>query len=93
MDPVRYERYHVVAGIGRDGSEPDFYKMCSTESQHCEEPRPAFTTVVLLEHGTYDGQPASKVLLIPRTGKFGIKLDSFYPTIGKYMRLILKHSS
>ena len=69
MDPARYERHHIGIGIGQDGSVPDFYKMCTSASPHCIEPRHAVTTVVVLQHGTYDGQPASKVLLIPRTGE------------------------
>ena len=43
-------------------------RMCTGDKLNCANPRTAKTTVVLLEHGFYDDQIASKVLLIPHTG-------------------------
>jgi len=44
------------------------HRMCTGDKPNCVNPRMAKTTVVLLEHGFYDNQVASKVLLIPHTG-------------------------
>jgi hypothetical protein len=43
-------------------------RMCTVDQPNCANPKTAKTTVVLLEHGFYDDQMASKVLLIPHTG-------------------------
>jgi len=69
---------HVVAGsegnirvelpVGCDSSVTDIHKMCTTASASCTRPRHASTDIVLLEHGYYRDEPASKVLLIPHTG-------------------------
>ena len=71
-------RGHVDAGcdgqlrvelpIGDDSSVTDIHKMCTTDSSSCTQPRDACTHVVLLEHGHYDDEPASKLLLVPHTG-------------------------
>ncbi len=42
--------------------------MCVSDDPACVKPRPAWTTLYLLEHGTYFGNPASKVLLVAHTG-------------------------
>ncbi|XP_019062540.1 RNA pseudouridylate synthase domain-containing protein 1 isoform X2 [Fukomys damarensis] len=35
----------------------------------CENPKPSLTELLVLEHGLYDGNPVSKVLLKPLTGR------------------------
>lgn len=35
----------------------------------CENPKPSQTKLRVLEYGAYDGEPATKVLLQPLTGK------------------------
>ena len=42
--------------------------MCTEDNPHCVKSRHASTTLYLLEHGTYNGKPVSKVLLVPHTG-------------------------
>ncbi|PNJ02263.1 RPUSD1 isoform 1 [Pongo abelii] len=43
--------------------------MCIEGSQGCENPKPSLTELVVLEHGLYAGDPVSKVLLKPLTGR------------------------
>ena len=54
--------------IGQDSNYPDVYRMCLEHESGCVKPRYAKTTLYLLEHGMYDGKPASKVVLVPHTG-------------------------
>ena len=44
--------------------------MCTADSHWCERPRDASTDLLLLQHGYYQDEPASKLLLIPHTGNF-----------------------
>ncbi|XP_052257368.1 RNA pseudouridylate synthase domain-containing protein 1-like [Dreissena polymorpha] len=44
-------------------------RMCAVDHPHCSDPRPTKTLFMCLERGTYDGQPATKVLLKPFTGR------------------------
>ena len=59
----------VSLPIGDDSSVSDVHKMCTSDSSSCRQPRDACTDVILLEHGYYDDQPVSKLLLIPHTGR------------------------
>ncbi|XP_041362990.1 RNA pseudouridylate synthase domain-containing protein 1-like isoform X2 [Gigantopelta aegis] len=59
----------IDAAVGRDSSVLDFHKMCTANHKECSNPRQARTVLVSLEHGFYDGRPASKVLLKPFTGR------------------------
>ena len=54
--------------IGQDRSSVDTIKMTTPDDPNCVHARYASSTIYLLEHGTYEGKPASKVLLIPHTG-------------------------
>lgn len=36
----------------------------------CENPKPSQTLLTVLEYGSYDGEPVTKVLLQPLTGKY-----------------------
>ena len=61
--------WKIDEAIGEDTSHTDVHRMCVSSQPACHAPRDASTTLVLLEHGSYAGKPASKVLLIPHTGK------------------------
>jgi len=63
-------KMQVELAIGDDSSTTDIHKMCTTDSLSCRHPRDACTDVFLLEHGYYDDEPASKLLLVPHTGTF-----------------------
>ncbi|XP_037670047.1 RNA pseudouridylate synthase domain-containing protein 1 isoform X3 [Choloepus didactylus] len=43
--------------------------MCIEGTPGCENPKPSVTELVVLEHGLYAGDPVSKVLLQPLTGR------------------------
>ncbi|XP_029413630.1 RNA pseudouridylate synthase domain-containing protein 1 isoform X2 [Nannospalax galili] len=43
--------------------------MCIEGTQGCENPKPSLTELLVLEHGLYAGDPVSKVLLKPLTGR------------------------
>ncbi|XP_046568338.1 RNA pseudouridylate synthase domain-containing protein 1-like [Haliotis rubra] len=56
--------------IGRSSIHTDIYRMCVSSSPHCVQPVKRSTTVaVCLETGLYAGTAASKLLLIPLTGR------------------------
>ncbi|XP_023346502.1 RNA pseudouridylate synthase domain-containing protein 1-like isoform X2 [Eurytemora carolleeae] len=56
--------------IGEDGRpESANVKMCSAKHSYCVKPRPSRTRCLVLERGLHNGQPASKVLLAPLTGR------------------------
>ena len=54
--------------IGEDTSISDVHKMCTPDNAACTQPRDACTDVILLEHGYYLDEPASKLMLVPHTG-------------------------
>ena len=58
----------VDVGIGHDRTAPEISKMCAASDPNCVSPRSAYTTVYVLEHGSYDREPVTKVLLVPHTG-------------------------
>ena len=43
--------------------------MCSSDKQFCQFPKAAFTRLLVLQKGFYDGYPATKVMLKPVTGR------------------------
>ena len=59
---------YVDVPIGEDAS---CYgrMMCTSDHPHCTTPKAAQSHIDVLEHGEYDGQPASKVLVRILTGK------------------------
>lgn len=62
-------KVQVSLPIGDDSSVSDVHKMCTSDNSACRQPRDACTDVILLEHGYYHDEPASKLLLIPHTGR------------------------
>ena len=69
--PCKVNHWVIDAAIGRDtaAEEEGRHSMCLEGSPHCVKPRSARTEMVLLQHGLYQKDPVSKVLLIPRTGR------------------------
>ncbi|CAF3851225.1 unnamed protein product, partial [Rotaria sordida] len=63
--------------------------MCTNDHPYCTYPKTAQSHVDVLEHGEYDGKPASKVLVRILTGKrHQIRLHMNYlghPIIGDYL--------
>lgn len=58
----------IDIAIGRDSRFDNVHRMCTAESIYCTEPISAKTSAFLLEHGIYNNEPASKILLMPLTG-------------------------
>lgn len=44
-------------------------RRCTADHPTCSDPRETQTLVICLERGTYSGSPASKILLLPVTGR------------------------
>lgn len=78
----------VDVPIGEDASSYGRI-MCTNDQPHCQSAKAAQSHVDVLEHGFYDGQPASKVLVRILTGKrHQIRLHMRYlghPLIGDYI--------
>lgn len=67
---VKEAKMIIEVAIGEDYPGDGAHKMCTDLSPNCFKPRTATTFLTLLETGLYDGRPASKVLLIPKTGMY-----------------------
>ncbi|XP_058141549.1 RNA pseudouridylate synthase domain-containing protein 1 isoform X3 [Dasypus novemcinctus] len=59
----------ISYAIGRSSTEGRAHTMCVEGTLGCENPKPSLTELVVLEHGLYAGDPVSKVLLQPLTGR------------------------
>ena len=57
--------------LAGDDSTPEWHKirMCTPAQESCVNHRPARTRLVVLERGSYDGDPVTKILLAPITGR------------------------
>nr|XP_019962082.1 PREDICTED: RNA pseudouridylate synthase domain-containing protein 1 isoform X1 [Paralichthys olivaceus] len=55
--------------IGKNSSEGKTHMMCIEGTEGCENPKPCQTGLTVLEYGSYDGDPVTKVLLQPLTGR------------------------
>uniref|UniRef100_A0A3Q3K8K0 Pseudouridine synthase RsuA/RluA-like domain-containing protein n=1 Tax=Monopterus albus TaxID=43700 RepID=A0A3Q3K8K0_MONAL len=55
--------------IGKNSSEGKTHMMCIEGTEGCENPKPCQTELKVLEYGLYDGDPVTKVLLQPLTGR------------------------
>lgn len=55
--------------IGKNSSEGKTHMMCIEGTEGCENPKPCQTELMVLEFGLYDGDPVTKVLLQPLTGR------------------------
>ena len=72
VDPTKCP-WEIDIGIGKDTSITEINKMCTEDKPTCSSAREARTSLILLQHGMYSGQPASKVLLVPNTGEVALK--------------------
>lgn len=66
---VSFDERYTDVSIGKDSFVTDFNKMCVSGTKGCLNARPCLTHMIRLEHGTFDSEPASKLLLIPKTGR------------------------
>lgn len=55
--------------IGKNTSEGKTHMMCIEGTEGCENPKPCRTELAVLQYGLYDGEPVTKVLLQPLTGR------------------------
>ncbi|KAG9263986.1 RNA pseudouridylate synthase domain-containing protein 1 isoform X1 [Astyanax mexicanus] len=66
---VPEEKLMIDFAIGKNSTEGKTHMMCVEETEGCENPKPSQTELTVLEYGVYDGDPVTKVLLQPRTGR------------------------
>ncbi|XP_020775565.1 RNA pseudouridylate synthase domain-containing protein 1 [Boleophthalmus pectinirostris] len=66
---VEVETQTLDFPIGKNSSEGKTHMMCIGGTEGCENPKPCQTELTVLQYGLYDGEPATKVLLKPLTGR------------------------
>ncbi|KAG7335198.1 hypothetical protein KOW79_001794 [Hemibagrus wyckioides] len=66
---VAESRTMLDAAIGKNTTEGKTHMMCVAGTDGCENPKPSQTLLTVLEYGSYDGEPVTKVLLQPLTGR------------------------
>ncbi|XP_006798092.1 RNA pseudouridylate synthase domain-containing protein 1 [Neolamprologus brichardi] len=66
---VEGETHTVDFSIGKNSTEGKTHMMCVEGTEGCENPKPCQTELLVLEYGLYDGDPVTKVLLQPLTGR------------------------
>ncbi|XP_068193341.1 RNA pseudouridylate synthase domain-containing protein 1 [Antennarius striatus] len=66
---VEDETQTLDFSIGKNSSEGKTHMMCIEGTEGCENPKLSKTELTVLEHGLYDGDPVTKVLLQPLTGR------------------------
>lgn len=66
---VERETQTLDFSIGKNSSEGKTHMMCIEGTEGCENPKPCRTELTVLEYGSYDGDPVTKVLLQPLTGR------------------------
>ncbi|XP_076122231.1 RNA pseudouridylate synthase domain-containing protein 1 isoform X1 [Alosa pseudoharengus] len=66
---VEKETMTLNFAIGKNTEEGKTHMMCIDGTEGCENPKPSQTELKVLEYGTYDGEPVTKVLLQPLTGR------------------------
>ncbi|KAF5906825.1 RNA pseudouridylate synthase domain-containing protein 1, partial [Clarias magur] len=64
---VANSRMILDAAIGKNTTEGKTHMMCVEGTEGCENAKPSRTLLTVLEYGSYDGEPVSKVLLQPLT--------------------------
>ncbi|KAJ8383990.1 hypothetical protein AAFF_G00212340 [Aldrovandia affinis] len=62
-------RMTLDSSIGKNTSEGKTHMMCTAGSEGCENPKPCQTQLQVLQYGSYSGEPVTKVLLQPLTGR------------------------
>ncbi|XP_014326899.1 RNA pseudouridylate synthase domain-containing protein 1 [Xiphophorus maculatus] len=66
---VENETQTLDFAIGKNSMEGKTHMMCIEGTEGCENPKPSQTELMVLEYGVYDGDPVTKVLLQPLTGR------------------------
>lgn len=66
---VRESRMTIHYAIGKNTTEGMTHMMCIEGTEGCENPKPCQSELTVLEHGSYSGDPVTKVLLQPLTGR------------------------
>ncbi|XP_051488465.1 RNA pseudouridylate synthase domain-containing protein 1 isoform X3 [Apus apus] len=66
---VSQSRLTIRYAIGKNTTEGMTHMMCIEGTQGCDNPKPCQSELVVLEHGSYSGDPVTKVLLQPLTGR------------------------
>ncbi|NWS87584.1 RUSD1 protein, partial [Toxostoma redivivum] len=66
---VSQSRMTISHAIGKNTTEGMTHMMCIEGTEGCENPKPCQSELVVLEHGSYSGDPVTKVLLQPLTGR------------------------
>uniref|UniRef100_A0A1A8C9B6 RNA pseudouridylate synthase domain containing 1 n=1 Tax=Nothobranchius kadleci TaxID=1051664 RepID=A0A1A8C9B6_NOTKA len=66
---VENETQTLDFSIGKNSSEGRTHTMCTEGTEGCENPKSCLTELTVLEYGLYDGEPVTKVLLQPLTGR------------------------
>ncbi|XP_008286942.1 RNA pseudouridylate synthase domain-containing protein 1 [Stegastes partitus] len=66
---VTKETQTLDFSIGKNSTEGKTHMMCIEGTEGCENPKPCQTELTVLEYGMYDGDPVTKVLLQPLTGR------------------------
>ncbi|MEE6497897.1 hypothetical protein FKM82_002920 [Ascaphus truei] len=59
----------VTLAIGKNTTEGLTHMMCVEGTEGCENTKSCQTNLIVLEHGLYSGDPVTKVLLQPLTGR------------------------
>ncbi|XP_064820756.1 RNA pseudouridylate synthase domain-containing protein 1 isoform X1 [Oncorhynchus masou masou] len=66
---VEEEKITVDFSIGENTTEGRTHMMCIQGTDGCENPKPCQSQLTVLEYGDYDGDPVTKVVLQPLTGR------------------------
>ncbi|RMC17545.1 hypothetical protein DUI87_05208 [Hirundo rustica rustica] len=73
---VRQSRMTIRYAIGKNTTEGMTHMMCIEGTEGCENAKPCQSELVVLEHGSYGGDPVTKVLLQPLTGQQSLQDDA-----------------
>ena len=57
------------AGVGDDVSDPRGFRMAVEGQPGCSKPLPAHTDLYVVARGALDGQPVTKLLMVPKSGR------------------------
>lgn len=66
---VEEETQTLNLSIGKNSTEGKTHMMCIEGTEGCQNPKPCQTELTVLEYGLYNGDPVTKVLLQPLTGR------------------------
>ncbi|XP_007904338.2 RNA pseudouridylate synthase domain-containing protein 1 [Callorhinchus milii] len=66
---VSVDKVTINCAIGKNTTEGLTHMMCTEGTQGCQNPKPSQTELIVLQRGLYSGDPVTKVLLQPLTGR------------------------